>query len=80
MEKALCYKEWIKTRYYYFLAILCHGGMTDTAYLKSTRAITMKGAPHLWGGNARKDVVFIDLLTYLPLLIGIFLAWVQFVP
>ena len=40
----------------------------------------MKGAPHLWEVMLGKDVVFIDLLTYLPLLIGIFLAWVQFVP
>ena len=80
MEKALCYKEWIKTRYYYFLAILVSWGMTGYCILKINRAITMKGAPHLWEVMLGKDVVFIDLLTYLPLLIGIFLAWVQFVP
>lgn len=54
--------------------------MTGYCILKINRAITMKGAPHLWEVMLGKDVVFIDLLTYLPLLIGIFLAWVQFVP
>lgn len=55
-------------------------GYDPVRILKINRAITMKGAPHLWEVMLGKDVVFIDLLTYLPLLIGIFLAWVQFVP
>ena len=82
MEKALCYKEWIKTRYYYFLAILVSWGMTGYCILKINRAITMKGAPHLWEVMLGKDVVFIDLLTYLPLLImlsfGIILLLIGF--
>ena len=61
MEKALCYKEWIKTRYYYFLAILVSWGMTGYCILKINRAITMKGAPHLWEVMLGKDVVFIDI-------------------
>ncbi len=80
MEKALCYKEWIKTRYYYLLAILVSWGMTGYCILKINRAISLNGAPHLWEVMLSKDVVFIDLLTYMPVLTGILLAWVQFVP
>ena len=64
MEKALCYKEWIKTRYYYFLAILVSWGMTGYCILKINRAITMKGAS--MGGNARERRSFyrlVDLFT-----------------
>ena len=42
--------------------------------------ITFKGAAHVWEVMLEKEVVFIDILQYLPALLGVLLAVVQFVP
>ena len=80
MIKALFYKECIKTRWYLLLATLASLGVTGFLMLRIGRAITLKGADHIWQAMILKDGVFIDMLQYIPLLIGILLAVVQFAP
>ena len=80
MRQAIFYKEWIKTRWYFFLATLISWGFVSYSLLKINRVINFKGAGHLWEVMLERDVVFIDLLTYLPLIIGTLFAIVQFVP
>ena len=56
--------------------------LRSTAYalLRVQRVITFKGAAHVWEVMLEKEVVFIDILQYLPALLGVLLAVVQFVP
>lgn len=48
--------------------------------LRLNRVVEFKGAAHLWEILLTKNTVFIELLEYIPLAIGILLAVVQFVP
>ena len=50
------------------------------ALLQLQRVIGFKGVEHLWEILLSRETVFIELLTYVPLAIGVLLALVQFVP
>lgn len=80
MEKAILYKEWIKTRIYYLLALTVSCGMVAYCIMKMRYVIEIKGVEHLWLVMLERDAVFVDRLTYLPVVIGILFAIVQFVP
>lgn len=80
MEKAIFYKEWIKTRWYFLLSTLLLAAFTGYCLLNVSRIIEFKGAVHLWEVMLERDAVFVDLLTYLPLLAGLLMAVFQFVP
>jgi len=74
------YKEWIKTRWYVLLASLTMWGFAGYSMLRVHRVIRLKGANHVWEVMLSRDAVFVDLLEYIPLLIALVLALVQFVP
>lgn len=76
----LFYKEWIKMRWFCLVAALFLAGFTAYALLRVQRVITFKGAAHIWEVMLEKEVVFIDILQYLPVLLGVLLALVQFIP
>lgn len=80
MTKALIYKEWIKMRYFYPLCAVALLGFTAYALLRIERVITFRGVSHVWEMLLQKETVFIEILQYLPLLSGVALALVQFVP
>ena len=80
MIKAIFYKEWIKMRWFCLVAALFRAGFTAYALLRVQRVITFKGAAHIWEVMLEKEVVFIDILQYLPVLLGVLLALVQFIP
>lgn len=80
MIQAIFYKEWIKTRWYLLLATLLMIGMAGYCMLRVSRAIALQGVDHLWVVMVQKDAIFVDLLQFVPLLIGILLAAVQFFP
>lgn len=80
MEKAIFYKEWIKTRWYFLLSTLLLAAFTGYCLLNVSRIIEFQGAVHLWEVMLERDAIFVDLLTYLPLLAGLLLAVFQFVP
>lgn len=80
MTKAIFYKEWIKTRWYLLLAIMVLLGFSAYAMLRIQRVVSLKGAGHVWEVMLSRDAVFVDILQYIPLLIGLVLALVQFVP
>lgn len=80
MEKAILYKEWIKTRAYCLLACLASCGIVAYCLMKMRYVITMKGVEHIWLVMLERDAVFVERLTYLPLIVGVLLAIVQFVP
>ncbi len=80
MTKAILYKEWLKLRWYFLLAFLVSNGMVIYCMLRIDRLIELKGAAHIWEVMALKNVTFIDLLQYVPLITGIVAALVQFFP
>lgn len=80
MKKAIFYKEWIKTRLYFPVALIVSLAFILYTLLRLQRVVNFKGAAHLWEILLSRDVVFIDPLTYIPVAIGLLLAIVQFVP
>lgn len=80
MIKAIFYKEWIKMRWFCLVAALFLAGFTAYALLRVQRVITFKGAAHIWEVMLEKEVVFVDILQYQPVLLGVLLALVQFIP
>ena len=80
MWKAMLYKEWIKTRWYLLAAFAVLGGFAGYALVKLHRAAALMGAGHIWEVMVTRNAVFIDQMEYLPLLVGLLLAAVQFVP
>lgn len=77
---AIFYKEWIKTRWYLLPAFLVTTGFAGYCMLRINRVVELKGAAHIWEVMLMRDAIFVDLLQYIPLLAGILLALVQFVP
>ena len=77
---AIFFKEWIKTRWYLLLAYLVSLGFAGFCLLRVYRVIEMKEASHLWEVMLTRDAIFVNLLEYIPVLIGILLAIVQFAP
>lgn len=77
---AIFYKEWIKTRWYLLLATITMFGFVIYSMLRINRVANLKGIEHVWEVMLAKDVVFVDLLEFIPLLVGTLLAVVQFVP
>ena len=77
---AIFYKEWIKTRWYFLLAVVTTLGFTGYCMLRINRVIEMKGAAHVWEVMMQRDAIFIDMLQYIPLIAGVLMAIVQFVP
>ena len=80
MLQAIFYKEWIKLRWYFLLAVLVTSGVAGYCLLRMDRAIELKGAAHIWEVMVLKDAVFIDYMQFVPLLAGILAALVQFMP
>ncbi|MEG0039146.1 MAG: hypothetical protein RR711_08235 [Bacteroides sp.] len=77
---AIFYKEWIKTRWYFLLAVVTTSGFSGYCMLRINRVAELKGIEHVWEVMLQRDAIFIDLLQFVPLLVGILLAVVQFVP
>lgn len=74
------YKEWIKTRWYLLLMFLVTLGFAGYAMLRVRRVAELNGIAHVWEVMIAKDVVFVDTLQYVPVLAGLLLALVQFMP
>ena len=80
MILALEYKEWIKTRWFLLIALLAGGGTAAYCMLLAFRAMSMRGVGHIWEVMISRDVVFVDMLMWIPAVIGLGLAVVQFAP
>lgn len=80
MIKAIYYKEWIKTRWYCLLALLLSSGFAGYAMMRVARVCSLKGADHLWVVMIQRDAIFVDMLQFVPLFLGLAFAVVQFAP
>lgn len=80
MEKALILKEWIKTRMVFFISLFIALALAAYAILMMNRLIELKGVQHLWIIMLLKDNTFVDIIKYIPLVIGIALGIAQMAP
>lgn len=80
MWKALFFKEWIKTRLMLAGVLLVTVGFAAYAMLRLYRVAELQGMAHVWEVMLMRDVLFVDVMTYVPLLLGALLAVTQFVP
>lgn len=80
MNKAIIYKEWLKTRWFLLGAVAVAVIFTSYTILNLAKVVEFRGAATLWGAMVAKDALLVDSLRYIPLLIGGLLAIVQFVP
>lgn len=58
MLRAIFYKEWLKTRWYYLVAVLLSLGFVGYVLLNFFRAAGLKGIAHLWEVMLLRDAVF----------------------
>lgn len=80
MEKSLIFKEWVKTRMVFFISLALAVCIALYAVLMMKRLVELKGMDHLWLIMLLKDNTFIDIIRYVPLIIGMAVAVAQMVP
>lgn len=80
MEKALIFKEWIKTRLVFFISLALALATAGYAMLMVKRLIELKGVEHLWLIMLLKDNTFIDIIKYVPATIGLAIGIAQMAP
>lgn len=80
MEKAIIFKEWIKTRMVFFIALVLALATAGYAMLMVNRLIELKGVEHLWLIMLLKDNTFIDIIKYVPVAVGIAVGVAQMAP
>ena len=80
MEKALLYKEWLKTRRVFWVALAVAMALSIYAVIMINRLVSLKGVEHLWLIMLLKDNTFIDIIKYSPAAVGIAIGLSQMVP
>ena len=80
MNKALLFKEWIKTRWMFLLMFMVFILAMGYIALRISSAARNVGMPHLWEVFILKNVVLLDQIKVLPLLAGIIMGITQFIP
>lgn len=80
MEKAIFYKEWIKVRRLFPLAVLALAGFTAYVLLRIGRMYTFDGAASVWIRVLERQDILIDDIKYLPACVGLLVGLAQFLP
>jgi len=80
MNKAIFYKEWVKSRAFLLGLILVLAGATAYTLLSLSKVVQFNGGGAVWAALIQRDTVLIESLKYLPAVAGALLAVVQFLP
>lgn len=80
MRKMIFYKEWLKTRWYLAAALAVMAAMTFYCLLNLSKTAQIRGGDMLWNLMILKETVLIEMLRYIPLVVGGLLAMFQFLP
>ncbi|MDR2130125.1 MAG: hypothetical protein LBP56_02980 [Odoribacteraceae bacterium] len=81
MTRAICYKEWIKTRRVFLLSALLFAGYIIYAFIHTGHLFRVEGAVATWAGMILKQTFLLPtMLRWLPLVVGILVSLAQFVP
>jgi len=80
MFKSLVYKEWIKTRWFLLILTLLGLLAVGNVFLKLQHNITFNEANKYWYMILFQNIIFYKSLKFVPLVIGVLIAIVQYVP
>lgn len=80
MYKALLFKEWLKTRRIFGVAMIISILAALYAIMQMRALIDTRGMTALWLAMLQKDVSFVSILTYIPLISGIAIGVAQMAP
>jgi len=80
MYKALIFKEWLKTRRIFGMAMVISVLVAIYAVMQMRTFAETRGMAALWLTMLQKDVSFAGVITYIPLFIGLALGTAQMVP
>jgi hypothetical protein len=80
MIRAIFYKEWLKLRLYWGLALLVNAGLITYLLLSLRSTLLSSGIVETWATMIGRDVMMVNQLMYLPLVTGVVLALCQWLP
>lgn len=80
MYSSIIFKEWLKTRRVFFIAITVALLVAVYVILTTNSFIKEHGIVSLWLSMLLKDVSLVDSVTYIPLAIGLAIGIAQMVP
>lgn len=80
MIKSIFYKEWLKLRLFWCLAVVVHIGLIAYLLLSLRSTLLASGVVETWATMIGRDVLMVNQLMYLPLVTGVVLALCQWLP
>ncbi len=80
MVKSIFYKEWLKIRWAFLAMGILFAGVLIYIYASVGHTFRFNEAPGYWYNIIYRGVKYYSFLQYLPLLAGLVIATVQFVP
>lgn len=80
MLRSLFFKEWLKTRMAVILALVATIGLCAYILLDVSRLIAANGMMPVWDTLLNRDTILIELLRFVPLIVGILLGVTQILP
>ena len=80
MIQSIFYKEWLKLRIFWGLAVAVHIGMVAYILLSLRSTLMASGVVETWATMIGRDVLMVNQLMYVPLVTGVVLAICQWLP
>ena len=80
MLHAIFYKEWLKLRLFWCLALAVHVGLIVYLLLSIRSTLLASGVVETWATMIGRDMLMINSFMYLPLVTGVCLALCQWLP
>ncbi len=80
MLRSLFLKEWLKTRMVVLLALVVSLGLCVYILLSVSRLIDANGMMLVWDTLLNRDVLLVDMLRFVPLVVGVLLGVSQMLP
>ena len=80
MLKAIFYKEWLKLRIFWCLALVVHIGLIAYLLLSLRSTLLASGIVETWATMIGRDVLMVNALMYVPLITGVCIALCQWLP
>ena len=80
MLKSIFYKEWLKLRLFWGLALVVHVGLIAYLLLSLRSTLLASGVVETWATMIGRDVLMVNSLMYVPLVTGVCVALCQWLP
>ena len=80
MIRSIFYKEWLKLRLFWCLAIMVHAGLITYLLLSLRSTLLASGVVETWATMIGRDVLMINPFMYIPLITGVCIALCQWLP